>query len=536
VHFRIRAKAIQVIRTAYDSASKRATSRVLGRIERDTLEPTKALKSACTTEERREVAAWIDHYRRSGAVNREMPAGTKEGRAVNRRRAGNTSKRTALIVLGAHRSGTSALTRVLNLAGAYLPEKLLPPIPGNNERGFWEPVELVGITERALADAGIDWSSPRRIETGWFSSESAEHTVFEMVRFLDRNFSGRDLFVIKDPRLCRLVPLLRMALARCDIEGRYILTLRHPSAVAASLEARDNLPLAYGRAVWLRYMLDAEEFTRGSPRLWLDDGDVIRDWSSVVRKVSRHFDVALHTGKPVVKAVSAYLEPSLVHHFGRANERMPALVQAAWIALRDLRAGNNKKSLAELDRVRAALDCADEVLGAAFSWEVKVRMRYEQQAKQVADAREELAELRAVQAKNAPLAASQAQALAKHQLSLQRAEDALAEAKRESEQRITRLGEALESKDKAISQLTSRLQDEAMRGAVVRLLLQQARARFDRRYSALEQRFQFMKSMGQAVLERAFIPDTGMPAGAVATTSTADVADRKPPSATGSPQ
>ena len=37
----------------------------------------------------------------------------------------NTPK--ALLVLGMHRNGTSALTRVLNLLGADLPKKLLGP-------------------------------------------------------------------------------------------------------------------------------------------------------------------------------------------------------------------------------------------------------------------------------------------------------------------------------------------------------------------------------------------------------------------------
>jgi hypothetical protein len=584
VHFRIRPKAIQVIRTAYDPASKRAKSRVLGRIERDTLEPTDALISACTAEEQREVAVWIDRYRHTGAVKIEMSAGRKESATLNRLATNTHRKRTALIVLGAHRSGTSALTRVLNLAGADLPEKLLPPIPGNNDRGFWEPVELVSLTERALADAGLDWSSPRRIETAWFSSEWAEHAVFGMVRFLERNFPGTDLFIIKDPRLCRLVPLLRIALARCDIDGRFILTLRHPSAVAASLEARDSLPLAYGRALWLRYMLDAEEFTRGARRVWLEDGDVLRDWRAVVRRVSRHFDIALRTDKAVAKPVSEYLDPSLVHHTGQANDRMPALIQAAWSALRDLRAGNNKKSLAQLDRVRAALDSADDVLGAAFSWEARLRMRYEQKAKQLAHVTDERDHLRAVQEKLAATTATQAQSLAsqlsahdalleekqeaaqniahlrealesrKNSLALaiderdhlrtvqeklaaatasqaqsltsqQSAKDALLEEMREGAQKIIRLREALESREKSLNQLSARLQEEAMRNALLRLQQQQLRARFERRCTALEQRLQFARSMGQAVLERALMSNTDLPAGAPTATPTVQAAD-----------
>src|SRR5215470_17990760 len=46
--------------------------------------------------------------------------------------------RTCIIVAGMHRSGTSATARVINLLGADIASDLLPSIPGNNDRGFWE--------------------------------------------------------------------------------------------------------------------------------------------------------------------------------------------------------------------------------------------------------------------------------------------------------------------------------------------------------------------------------------------------------------
>ncbi len=61
-------------------------------------------------------------------------------------------RRTALLVLGMHRSGTSALTRVLNLLGASLPKNLLGASPGN-ETGHWEPDRLIGLHDRMLAES-----------------------------------------------------------------------------------------------------------------------------------------------------------------------------------------------------------------------------------------------------------------------------------------------------------------------------------------------------------------------------------------------
>ena len=51
------------------------------------------------------------------------------------------AKRICVLVLGMHRSGTSALTRVISLLGAKLPKHLMPANFAN-ETGYWEAVEL----------------------------------------------------------------------------------------------------------------------------------------------------------------------------------------------------------------------------------------------------------------------------------------------------------------------------------------------------------------------------------------------------------
>ena len=61
--------------------------------------------------------------------------------------------RKALLVLGMHRSGTSAITRVLSLLGADLPQSLMPPAAGDNVRGYWESVEIAALHDELLAAA-----------------------------------------------------------------------------------------------------------------------------------------------------------------------------------------------------------------------------------------------------------------------------------------------------------------------------------------------------------------------------------------------
>ena len=63
--------------------------------------------------------------------------------------------RTALVILGMHRSGTSSVAGALSLLGAAAPKTLLEPAP-DNPKGFWESREIVQFNDRVL-QAGQSW-------------------------------------------------------------------------------------------------------------------------------------------------------------------------------------------------------------------------------------------------------------------------------------------------------------------------------------------------------------------------------------------
>ena len=42
-----------------------------------------------------------------------------------------------IVVLGMHRSGTSAITRALNVLDVDLGDRLLPPVDGDNAKGYF---------------------------------------------------------------------------------------------------------------------------------------------------------------------------------------------------------------------------------------------------------------------------------------------------------------------------------------------------------------------------------------------------------------
>ena len=65
-------------------------------------------------------------------------------------------KKIAILVAGMHRSGTSLLTRVLDISGCDLPATLVEAHP-TNDLGHWEPRKIVFLNDEILASAGSSW-------------------------------------------------------------------------------------------------------------------------------------------------------------------------------------------------------------------------------------------------------------------------------------------------------------------------------------------------------------------------------------------
>ena len=62
----------------------------------------------------------------------------------------------AIVVLGMHRSGTSAMAGVLQRLGVDLGSRLTPG-DADNPKGYWEHTELVDIHDRLLRSLSSRW-------------------------------------------------------------------------------------------------------------------------------------------------------------------------------------------------------------------------------------------------------------------------------------------------------------------------------------------------------------------------------------------
>ena len=226
--------------------------------------------------------------------------------------------RRAILVLGMHRSGTSALTRIVGHLGAALP---LDPMPetADNPCGYWESRSIARFNNRLLESAGTRWNDDAPVSEAWFADPARATDVDEGAALLAAAFGDGPLLVLKDPRVCRLLPFWRQLLAREGIEPFALLALRDPWEVARSLQARlDDAsfrPAAVaaperGLLLWLRYVLDAEARSRDLPRTLIDYATLVADWRAAVRELVERVPLPTITFEAAT-AIDGFLSPGL---------------------------------------------------------------------------------------------------------------------------------------------------------------------------------------------------------------------------------
>lgn len=285
----------------------------------------------------------------------------------------DTAKPLAILVVGMHRSGTSALSGVLNQLGIAVPGELMAATD-RNQRGYFENERLMVFHDEVLATLGSSWDDPLPIAPGWIDTPTGQTFIDRLVEILADDYAHEPAFLVKDPRMCRLLPLWTEALARMGRRVVAALPGRHPLEVAGSLHSRNRFSRAQSLMLWLDHVLAAERFTRDLPRTFTLYEDLLQDWRSVVDKVGGDLNV-LWPRDPmrVGSKVDEFLGPELRHHhmdqdLADSTDPLHRICAEAWEALKLLRGdAYDPTAQASLDEIRSALDTPLKVLGPVIA-------------------------------------------------------------------------------------------------------------------------------------------------------------------------
>lgn len=223
--------------------------------------------------------------------------------------------RTCILVAGMHRSGTSALTRMLSLLGGTLPDNLMPPSAEYNPAGFWESRDVVALDDAVLRAVGSRWNDVLPFHLDALPAADAAAFHHAVGQLCDTQFRDARLFIVKDPRLARLLGLWVAALRALDIAPRVVLPYRHPLEVAASLARRDGLSSATSVQLWLRHMFDVLALDATVPRVLVGYEELLSDWNVCAARIAQ--ELGLSWPRCALEAqpdIDAFLQPGLRHH------------------------------------------------------------------------------------------------------------------------------------------------------------------------------------------------------------------------------
>jgi len=212
-----------------------------------------------------------------------------------------------------HRSGTSALTRALKALGVHLGDNLMSAQNENNEKGFWEDLDVYSLNEELLASLGSRWDDT--VDITYKLGQGNLEFKNRAITLLRQKVDGRGCFSFKDPRVCRLLPFWQDVFDTLKACVQYVICLRNPLSVASSLYRRDEFPFEKSFILWLNHMLVVAEYTQKSPRIVIEYerfiSDPMESFSRLAKFLCIDMNDLIHS--EISAFNSQFLAPELQH-------------------------------------------------------------------------------------------------------------------------------------------------------------------------------------------------------------------------------
>lgn len=222
---------------------------------------------------------------------------------------------TSICILGMHRSGTSSITRGLNLLGVYLgeTERMIKP-QFDNPKGFWEHSHILAIHERILTTLDKSWDNIWPIDSECWKQKEITNLKQELCNLLLTEFSDKPLWGWKDPRTCLILPAWKEFSQELHFEIRYVIVLRNPVDVTNSLKIRNNFPLSKSYLLWKLYLLSALEETKDAKRIIVSYEEFMTNWKPTLRNISRTLAIPWPSDESLLShEIESFLDKDLQH-------------------------------------------------------------------------------------------------------------------------------------------------------------------------------------------------------------------------------
>lgn len=218
-----------------------------------------------------------------------------------------------IFVLGAHRSGTSALTRLVNMMGAYAgSEGSTIGFNPENPKGFWERRDVIDLNEAIMAHLNCRWDDLYH----WHFTTPESYTkntltpeLHDAIKSIVLEMDHHRPWVMKDPRLCETFGFWRHHLEMPVA----VIGWRDPMEVAVSLHTRNGLSMLHGLALWEHAMRCAIAASNDIPRIFISYAALMEKPYQVTQNLLKWAEESGIKGLrlPTEQEVNAFIDPTL---------------------------------------------------------------------------------------------------------------------------------------------------------------------------------------------------------------------------------
>lgn len=232
-------------------------------------------------------------------------------------------KNRAICLLGMHRSGTSAVTRAVNLLGVFMgsTESMLPPAENNNPKGFWEHTDIVNLHEDILRNLDRTWHDISPMDDNWADSPKLATSKNQLIDLVNKDFADRTLWGWKDPRTCLLIPYWKDVAKELNFDISFLIIVRNPLDVANSLMKRDNLSLSHSLLLWQTHMTSALINSTNYNRAVIHYDHFLTDWKSSLQSAAKVLDIPWPEDDTAVEsALGDFIDRDLRHSQSDMNQ------------------------------------------------------------------------------------------------------------------------------------------------------------------------------------------------------------------------
>jgi hypothetical protein len=211
-----------------------------------------------------------------------------------------------------HRSGTSMLSRLLNIAGIYLgDEDEILRIRADNPKGHWEHKGFLDFNERILSLFGADWTCAPLYPTHWLDLADVQALQEEARAFVAQTFADKPSWGWKEPRTTLTIPFWRQTVP----DLRFVICIRNPLDVAASLHTRDEFPVSLGTTIWHVYTVIALQETKPEERIFAFYNDFFSDYRAALAPILDFLKLPLiEAGSAQEQEIASFIDAGLNHH------------------------------------------------------------------------------------------------------------------------------------------------------------------------------------------------------------------------------